>query len=90
MDIGYVRVFGRDGFHGIHVTKGSSEDQVEALAGKAAEYSLRIGAFGNVLDVGYMHAGYIVLYIGQAVKMSLRPTAVVMRANENKRDVKLS
>ena len=58
-------------FHRIHETKGCAEDQIEALAGQAAEDLFRVGAFGHVLNVGSVYIRNILLNILKAFIVSL-------------------
>ena len=53
------------------ISKGGSQDQVEALAGQAAEYLFGVSAFGHILDVCNVHIRHVLLDVGQAFVVSL-------------------
>ena len=76
--------------HGVHVAERGRDDQVEALAGETADDLLGVGAFRHVLDVGDMDVRDVLLDVLQAFVVRLAPAAVVMRANEDHRDVELA
>ncbi len=78
------------GRHGIHVAERGGQDQVEALAGQAADDLLGVGAFGHVFDVGDVRVRHVLLEVGQAVVVRLAPAAVVMRADQDRGDVELA
>ena len=50
-----------DDFHGVHVTKGSTKDQVKALAGQSPEDLLGVSAFCYQFKIGSVNAIHIVL-----------------------------
>ena len=86
VNVGDVRELLGHGGHRVHVAEGRAEDQVEALAGQAAEDLLGIGAFGYVLDILAHHLAVE----QQAFIVCLRPAAVVMRANQDHGHIELA
>ena len=66
-----VGEFFGDGRHRIHVAEGRAQDQVEALAGQAAEHLLRVSAFRNIFNVGDMHIRHVLLDVDQALVVGL-------------------
>ena len=71
MDERDIREFLGYSRHRIHVTKGGTQDQVEALARQAAEYLLGVSAFGHILNVSNVHIRHVLLNIGQTLIVSL-------------------
>jgi hypothetical protein len=53
--------------HGIHVAERGADDEVEALARETAEDLLRVGAFGDELDVGDVRVGDVLAEVLQAL-----------------------
>ncbi len=90
MDEHLVRELGGDGLHRVHVAERGAEDQVESLAGQAAEHLLCFGALGHVLDIGHMRIRHVLFEVKQPFVVGLRITAIVMRADEDRRHIELA
>jgi len=90
MDVHDIRKFACHGFHGVHEAIRGAKDQIEAFAGKATEDLFGISAFGYILDIGGMYIGDIFLDISQPLVVRLRPTAIVMRPDQNHGYIELS
>ena len=77
-------------FHRVHVAKGRAEDEVETLAGEAAEDLLGLGAFRDIFDVGNVDVWDILCDVLQPFEVGLAPSAVIVRTNEHHRNVELA
>ena len=85
-----VREFLGDRRHRVHVAERRADDEVEALAREAPEDLLGVGALGDELDVGDVRVGHVLAEVLEALVVGLAPAAVVVRADEDHRDVELA
>ena len=79
-----------DRLHRVHVAERRADDEVEALPGEAPEDLLGVGALRDQLDVRDVRAGEVLAQVLEALVVGLAPAAVVVRADQDHRDVELA
>ena len=70
--------------------KGCAEDQIKAFPRKRAEYLFGVSAFWNVFNIGDIDIFDFIFDIHQAFVMGLRPTAIIVRADQHHGDIELT
>ena len=76
--------------HRVHVAERGPDDEVEALARQAAEDLLGVRALGHELDVGGVRVRDVLADVLEALVVGLAPAAVVVRPDQDHRDVELA
>ena len=79
-----------DVLHRVHVAERRPDDEVEALPRQAPEDLLRVRPLGDVLDVGDVRVGHVLAQVDQPLVVGLAPATVVVRSDEDHRDVELA